>query len=140
VVYFCRIHTDTVNSIQSLHGAFCYEEPAPESMVYYVPLPNVYSNWKLCINNAGSKDRDTIEAAVQYFWSSPFSPVSMEWHGCKVMLQLYETLKNWSEMTLDQVLNKDLSHLPASATGTLDREYSFKLTYANLERYIIKRG
>ncbi len=109
--------------VTTICAAFCHEKPIDSSIVYHVPLPNVYGRWKLCINLFPHRDRSSVDACVQYWWSSLFSRVDVEpysplaWYGMIVMRDLFPganfmlSLSHWSEMTVKQVMKIDISKL-----------------------------
>ncbi len=124
--------------VDGVYAAFCNEKPVDSSIVYHIPLPNVYGKWKLCISDLPRRERLSVDACVQYWWSSLFSkPHLASWEGTKVIRRLFpnieftELLSKWSEMTVEQFMGVDITGLCGRVQDT-----TYNMTYEKFNSFI----
>lgn len=74
----------------------CDEEPKLNSLVYFMPLGNVYSRGNYCTEDLCDKN------SIEYFWASKFSQ-DLGWAGNECLMRLYKKsliscFRDWQEI------------------------------------------
>jgi hypothetical protein len=69
-----------------------------ETNLLMPPLPNIYSDGHVCLQNQ-KFSLESTEQAIELFWHAVFTPEEMSWGGLKRMRTLYGSWSRWEEKT-----------------------------------------